>query len=204
MNGCPGLIHLNGNMLASVDVETTGTVPGYHEIVQIALAPLNSDLQPLAGVTPFYTNLRPEHPKRVDLRSWQIHGLRLDDLIENAPSQEKAADLLLEWFESLHLPVSKRLVPLAHNWPFECGFLKAWLGPQGMDHVFHYHPRDAMGFAVTLNDKAVLAGRQPPFDRVSLSHLCQFFNVANPKPHDALSDALAEAEVYRAMLTADL
>ena len=195
--------HLHGNMLASVDVETTGTVPGYHEIVQIAVAPLSDDLRPLAGVTPFYTNLRPEHPERVDLRSWQIHGLCLDDLIENAPIPERAADMLVEWFEALHLPISKRLVPLAHNWPFECGFLKAWLGPQGMDHVFHYHSRDAMGFAVALNDKAVFAGRQPLFESVSLSNLCRFFNVENAKPHDALSDALAEAEVYRAMLTTD-
>ena len=32
---------LHGNRLAAVDLETTGTTPGYHEIVQIAVVPWN-------------------------------------------------------------------------------------------------------------------------------------------------------------------
>jgi DNA polymerase III epsilon subunit-like protein len=191
-------------MLASVDVETTGTVPGHHEIMQIAVVPLNGDLRPMEGITPFYTNIRPEYPERVDERSWRVHGLSLDDLMNNAPNQDKVADLLVEWFESLDLPMSKKLVPLAHNWTFECGFLKAWLGPQAVDHLFHFHPRDAMVYALALNDKAAFAGLVPPFPSVSLSKLCSIFKVENVKPHDALCNALAEAEVYRAMLLKDL
>jgi hypothetical protein len=51
----PGLVHLNGHLLAAIDLETTGTRPGYHEIIQIACVPLDSDIKPLAGATPFYT-----------------------------------------------------------------------------------------------------------------------------------------------------
>jgi DNA polymerase III epsilon subunit-like protein len=43
---CP----LNGNLLASIDLETTGLQAGYHEPIQIAVAPLNSDIRPLEGV----------------------------------------------------------------------------------------------------------------------------------------------------------
>ncbi len=196
----PSMIHLFGNVLASVDIETTGTQPGHHEIVQIAVVPLNKDLRPLEDTTAFYTNIQPNYPERVDMRSWRIHGLSLDDLMTNAPNQDRAGDLLMEWFESLKLPISKKLVPLAHNWPFECGFIRAWLGPQGLDHVFHFHPRDAMAYALTLNDKAAFAGLELPFESVSLSNLCRIFKIENAKPHDALCDALAEAEVYRTML----
>ena len=51
------LPHLNGNLLASVDVETTGRRAGWHEIVQIGIRPLNADIRPLEGVTPFYTTM---------------------------------------------------------------------------------------------------------------------------------------------------
>jgi DNA polymerase III epsilon subunit-like protein len=54
-----GLVHLNGNLLASVDLETTGKRAGYHEPIQIAVVPLNSDLRPLDGVRPFYSTIKP-------------------------------------------------------------------------------------------------------------------------------------------------
>jgi DNA polymerase III epsilon subunit-like protein len=198
------LDHLRGNLLASVDVETTGILSGYHEIVQVAVVPIGHDLRPLEGIAPFYTNIRPEHPDRIDEGSWRIHGLGLDDLMQHAPSQEKAADLLTEWFEAMKLPIGRRLIPLAHNWTFEHGFLKAWLGQKALDYIFHFHPRDAMVYALAVNDKMACAGLAPPFASVSLSHLCSVLKVENPKPHDALYDALAEAEVYRAMLTQNL
>ncbi len=58
----PGLVHLNGCLMAAVDLETTGTRPGYHEIIQIAVVPLDSDFKPLADVRPFYTLVKPEAP----------------------------------------------------------------------------------------------------------------------------------------------
>jgi DNA polymerase III epsilon subunit-like protein len=39
---------------------------------------------------------------------------------------------------------------------------------------------------------------------VGLAALCEHFGVVNQKPHDALSDCLAEAEVYRCLLTSGL
>ena len=52
-----------------------------------------------------------------------------------------------------------------------------------------------------MNDHAAFAGEKLPFNKVGLGSLCNKFNVTNESPHDALSDALAEAEVYRAMVT---
>ncbi|MBN2022375.1 MAG: hypothetical protein JW809_06230 [Pirellulales bacterium] len=44
-----GLVHLNGNLLASIDLETTGLQAGHHEPIQIAVVPLNSGIRPLEG-----------------------------------------------------------------------------------------------------------------------------------------------------------
>lgn len=42
--------------------------------------------------------------------------------------------------------------------------------------------------------------RALPFPRISLGDLCKQLGVVNSGPHDALWDAVAEAEVYRRML----
>jgi len=200
----PGLVHLNGNLLAAVDVETSGTDSGWHEIVQIAVVPLDNDIRPLAGVNPFYTTLRPLYPERADQRSMKVHRLSLVELLEHAPDPGRVADLFLEWFQALDLPANKSLVPLAHNWPFEAGFLRAWLGHKTFEEVFFGHARDAMTLALAMNDRAAFAGRPQPFPAVGLRAIGTRFGIANEKQHDALCDCLTEAEVYRAMLLKNL
>lgn len=197
-----GMKHLYGNILAAVDVETSGRRPGYHEIIQIAILPLDSDIRPLAGVRPFYMTVKPLFPERADARSTKVHGININDLILHAPDPDRVQDMLLEWWrEKIDLPVGKCLVPLAHNWAFESSFLKAWLGVDLACEIFHSHARDAMLHALSLNDRAVFRGDKPPFSYVGLKSLCKHFKVHNDRPHDALADCLAEAEVYRAMLT---
>jgi DNA polymerase III epsilon subunit-like protein len=195
-----GLVHLNGSLLAAVDLETTGTQPGWHEIVQIAVVPLDSDIKPLADVRPFYTHVKPKHPERESAMARHKHKIPMTELILHSPESERVADWLVEWVEKLRLPFHKCLVPLAHNWAFESGFLKAWLGVEMTDSIFHSHARDGMLYAISLNDKAAFAGEPPPFNRVGLGSLCRKLNIVNTNPHDALSDCLAEAEVYRALL----
>lgn len=203
MKNYPGLVNLDGNLLAAVDLETTGTQPGFHEIIQIAIVPLNSDLRPATGVRPFYTHVRPLHPEREEPSATQKHKIKMSELCLHSPDPDRVADLLVEWFERLELPFKKKLVPLAHNWAFESSFLKAWLGVPMVDDMFHSHARDGMAYAVMLNDKAAFRGEVPVFDRVGLGPLCNKLGIVNTNPHDALADCLAEAEVYRALLMMD-
>jgi len=198
-----GLVHLNGNLLAAIDLETTGLKAGYHEPIQIAVVPLNSDIRPLEGVRPFYTTIRPEYPERQGAAGY-VHGLKMEDLILHSPDAGKVQDLLVEWWENLDLPFGKTLIPLAHNWAFESKFLQAWMGVELSSALFHGHARDAMLFALSMNDKSAFLGVPPPFPKVGLGSICKHFNIINPGPHDALCDAIAEAECYRAMLTMEL
>jgi DNA polymerase III epsilon subunit-like protein len=57
--------------------------------------------------------------------------------------------------------------------------------------------------AIYINDLHYMHGEKIPFSYVKIGHLCRHFNVINETPHDALSDARAEAEVYRNMLMTD-
>ena len=194
------MIHNSGNLLAAVDLETTGRRAGYHEPIQIAVVPLNSDLRPNTALRPFYTTIKPLYPERQEKRAGHVHGIDINELVLHAPHPDKVADLLVEWVEQLDLPFNKCLIPLAHNWAFESGFLKAWMGIDIAEQIFHSHARDAMLFAAALNDKAAFQGEPILFNFLGLAPLCKHFNIVNEKAHDALSDCFAEAEVYRALL----
>jgi len=196
-----GLVHLNGHLLTAMDYETTGLIDGYHEIIQVAIVPLDADLRPRRDLRPFYHNISPLYPERQGVGGARIvHGMDVYWLKENAPSAERISDMLVEWFEKLDLPVGKKLVPLCHNFEFESRFSIAWLGHSMFNDLFYWQARDGMRLAISLNDRAAFAGETVPFNRIGLNPLCEKFGVVNENPHDALSDSYAEAEVYRSLL----
>lgn len=196
--------HTNGNVIAAVDFETTGSIPGYHEPIQIAIVPLNSDLRPIPGIIPFYHEIQPLFPERADPMATRVHGLDLDRLVKEAAEPGVVEELLIEWWNRLELPFERRLIPLAQNWPFELSFFRAWLGTSLTDQLFSPLARDSMTYANSLNDKCFFRGQKVMFPYVKLEALCEHFGVVNTRPHDALADAIAEAEVYRCLLQVDI
>jgi DNA polymerase-3 subunit epsilon len=195
----PNMAYLNGNLIVAIDLETTGLEPGYHEIIQVAVVPLDAQYQQSAEA--FYTFVRPAYPERQCVEARDRHHLPMEELLA-APDSERVQDLLMEWVDQLRrgMPAHCRLIPLAHNWVFEAGFLRTWLGTDLMNKVFHFQARDGMLFANSLNDREVLAGRPALFPRVGLDALGAQLGVINTRPHDALADCIAEAEVYRTLL----
>jgi DNA polymerase III epsilon subunit-like protein len=196
------LPNLNGNILAAVDLETTGRLAGYHEIVQIAIVPIGLDLLPIEGITPFYHTMKPEYKERAEKEAMHVSGLSLEELEAGAPESWQVQDWLHDWFRDLDLPLSRSLVPLAHNWSHEKGFLTDWLGLEGISKFFFSHPRDTMITALFLNDYCAMNGELVPFSHVNLPYLCKVLGVEHENAHDALADCYACAEVYRRLLYA--
>jgi len=194
-----GLVTLNGNMMASVDVETTGSIPGYHDIVQVCVLPLNEDLDPLPDVSPFYLNIKPLHPERAEKKAMAVNGLDLQYL-KTCPTPANAADIFHEWFRSLQLPMWKRIVPLVQNSAFDIPYLKLWLGNVGYGSSFSYLGRDTMFSALALNDSAAWKCRPIPFPNCGLKGLCGKFGIPLDNHHDSLADCIATAKVYRELL----
>lgn len=203
------MIHWNGNQLCAIDTETTGLEPGYHEIIQIAILPLDSNIKPRRDVMPFYIEIIPDYPERADKKAMEINRLDFAKIAQRGHDREKAKDLLAEWVDGLGLPYTKygnrkRVIPLGQNYAFDRSFIMSWLGTQTYEELFFYGYRDTKVAAAFLNDKAAMHAEKVPYSKTSLSWLANKHNVVNEKAHDALSDCLTTAEVYRKMCQAGL
>jgi DNA polymerase III epsilon subunit-like protein len=194
-------MHLNGNILCAVDVETTGLQAGYHDIAQICILPLNEQYLPSREIIPFNMNLSPKRPENADQEALKKCKLKLADLILEGMDPHRAADLFEEWFEKLKLPGGKKIAPLAHNWPFDRGYLIDWLGPKNFEDRFYHRYRDPMVIGNFCNDLADLRGEQYFYQKLELPYLVSLLHVEAPgRLHDALNDCVAVAEVYKRML----
>ena len=198
-------VHLFGNVLCAVDIETTGRVPGYHEIIQIGIQVLTTDCEPDPNVTPFYHTIRPEHPDRSEVDAGCIHNLDLDHLVAYAPDKWEVADWLEDWFQKIPKPMGKKLAPIAQNWQFEASFIREWIGIEAFNAIINCsHARDTMIVAGYVRDYLYKRGQTIPFKGVGLRQLCHDFGIVNENPHDALADARAEAAVYKKLLEYNL
>lgn len=201
--------HLNGHLLCVVDTETTGLISGYHDVIQVCVLPLDSNIRPLVhdGILPFVMKLKPKRPQNADPEAMKINKLSLADLIVNGFDPDSAADLFDEWFNRLPLDGSgynaKKIAPLGQNWVFDRGFMIDWLGPQTFNSYFHYETRDTKNAAAYINDRAAFHAEPCPLPKTKLSYLASTLNVPHEelKLHDALQDCVVTAGVYRAMLT---
>jgi len=197
--------HWNGNQVCVIDTETTGLEPGWHDIVQVCILPLDSNFEPRQDVIPFYLNLKPDSPERADPEALKINGLKLAELAIKGIDTEKAKDLLDAWIEKLDLPYTKygnrkRIIPLGQNYSFDLGFMKAWLGVDRYGELFDYHYRDTMPAALYLNDRAAMHAESVPFPKVNLRYLASTLKIPYERKHDALEDCRVTAIVYKRMV----
>lgn len=196
------MFHWYGNQLCAIDTETTGLEAGWHEIIQICILPLDSHCKPRRDVMPFYIDLKPESPERVDPQALKVNGLKLSEIALRGYDREAAKQLLMDWLEKLDLAHNKygerkKIIPLGQNYSFDKGFITAWLGIETYNDLFHWEIRDTKRIANYLNDHAAFHGEQPPFSKTSLNWLANKLHVEVDQAHDALSDCVTTAEVYR-------
>lgn len=192
-----GMKHLAGHLLCVIDCETTGLIPGHHDIIQICVLPLNNKLKPRKDVMPFYMTMQPRRPENIDWKAMSINKLQLCDIMQRSMDAWKVADLFDEWFERLKLPMYRRIMVLGKNWPFDREFIKDWLGNESFFQFFDGRVRDLQSTTLFLNDRANFAAESSPFSEHKLSAVCTTLNVEYLDKHDALADCVATAEAYR-------
>jgi DNA polymerase III epsilon subunit-like protein len=200
------LVHLNGHLLCAVDIETTGLDPKKHDIIQVCVLPLDSQIRPIVdgSIKPFYTCLQPKHPENIDPQAMYRHGIDISTIMNTGLDPWKAAEMFEEWFNGLGLAERKKIAPLGQCYVFDRGFLIEWLGHLTYEYCFDYHIRDTASCALFMNDKSSFKiDSQPPFPKINLQYLASQLGVKTERLHDAMQDCLTTAAVYRAMLLTD-
>lgn len=201
--------HWNGHQICAIDTETTGLDHKWHEMIQIAILPLDSNLEPRKDVIPFFIEVKPDYPERATPEALSVNRIDFAKIVSRGFDKEKAKDLLREWIPKLKLPYTKwgtpkKIMPLGQNYPFDMGFIKAWLGHEMYEEFFDYHYRDTCVAASFLNDKAAMHAERVPYSKVGLAWLAKQHGIVIDRAHDALQDCVATAKVYRAMLQGGL
>lgn len=152
-----------------VDVETTGVSPGRDRVVEIALVERQGDQW-----STWSTLINPGR----DVGPTHVHGISDDD-VQDAPC---FSDVLGDVLERI-----RGRVMVAHNLPFDRGFLEAEAFRDG--HLLNY----VGGFDTLRLSRKTL----PHLRRHKLGSLTQGLGIINVLEHSALGDALATAEVFQ-------
>lgn len=176
-------------VLAAIDVETTGLMWGTHEIIQIAVIPVDSMFKPIARFVSF---IKPERPQFAHPKAMEVNGLKLSELAK-MPHAGQIMTAFLEWKDSLF--PNTQFGPIGHNYAsFDGNFIKLMFGSSYDDH-FWYKVRDSSILALGLQDSGIL----PVTLSLSLGSLAGYFGI-KANFHEAYQDALASLEVYKALI----
>ena len=132
-------------MYCAIDIETTGLEVGVHEIVQLAIVPLDDKLEPdaeRAHIAPF---IRPRHPERATRQAMETNGLVLSWLAKYGTARRFAAAAVKKYVRALHPGNTPRITPVGHNYAgFDAPFLREFLGARFYRKHFDYHVVDSM------------------------------------------------------------
>jgi DNA polymerase III epsilon subunit-like protein len=200
------LIHLNGDLLCAIDIETTGLDPDEHEIYSIAIVPLDGALNAHPKYRLQDMVLKPMKPENIDWEGMKKNNNHQD--VRNAMLKGvdpfMAADNLVEWFDRLKLPEKKKIIPLAHNWAgIDKTFITKWLGPLTFESIFSHRYRDTMVSALYINDRADAHNEPIPFPVTTLQYIHTTLKLlaSDGRAHTALEDCMRTAQIYKKLLT---
>ncbi len=195
--------HLNGNMLCAMDIETTGLDVHNHEIYQIAIVPLDAYFRRHPKYKFFDMTLQPQKEESIDWQGMKKNNNQ-DDVraaLLTGIHPDEADELLVKWFNRLHLGEDRKLIPLAHNWAgIDKVFIQKWLGPKTFELIFHHQYRDTMEAAIYINDRAGHRGEAAPFFNLQLGDLCNYLKIERGRLHTAIEDSCLTAEIYNRLL----
>jgi len=164
--------------LLAVDVETTGLVAGRDRLVSVGWVPVDGDRVDLAGARRHV--VRGHDPGSAA----EIHGLTQADLAAGTP--------LNEVLDELRTALEGRAL-LAHHATFDLGFLRAAFREAGQRM-----PRLTAVCTLTLHKQLLRADalEEWPEGALRLWVARERYGLPAGRPHDALGDALACAELY--------
>ena len=161
-------------LLAHLDVETTGLVAGYHEMIDAGFVITDLDGR---IVDSLHIRVLPEHPERLSPGAARVNGFDAATWKERgALTTKQAVDTIIAF--NRRVAGNRHVLLVAFNSHFDAGFLDALMHREGHSwrELFHYFVLDIPSMAWSLGYRdltgAALAKRLnlPDEPRVAVEH----------------------------------
>lgn len=170
--------------LCFVDVETTGSRIGYHEIIEVGVVrtcPAGETVR-----SKWQRRAAPSHPDRITPIAVKINGFSTEEW----PKEPTSRAFWEEFVEMV-----SGAVPVCHNPSFERAFISLdaaqhGIAELGLDH--HWIGTESLAWPFV---------KSYALARFSLESLCEFLDIVpEPTPHSALEGADACFRVYKRLM----
>jgi DNA polymerase III epsilon subunit-like protein len=171
----------NREVFVSVDVETAGPIPGEFSLLSIGACAISEPAKTFA------CELKPIN-RNFDPKALEVAGLSLDDLARTGFEPSDAMRRFADWLSALEGP-NASLVFVGFNAPFDWSFV---------NYYFHRFVGDnPFGFSA-LDIKALYMGATGcNWGDTRSSKIAERLKPALKGTHNALHDALYQAEIFR-------
>jgi ribonuclease T len=174
-------VNKQNEIFISVDVESSGPIPGEYSLLSIGACNVDDARQT------FSCELKPIN-SNADPKALEISGFSLEDLARNGTPPTEAMNAFLVWLQSI-ADESDALVFVGFNAPFDWSFI---------NYYFHkFVGRNPFGFA-GLDIKAYYVGATGcRWADTRSSAIDAALNPIHKSDHSALHDAQYQAELFR-------
>lgn len=179
-------------IIAAIGIETTGLSPKMHDVVELAVVPLDGAFREDTAIEPFCARIRAIHPENAEPEALKLHGL---DPLEGIEVNKAIVDLRM-WAYDWHV---SKIVPLAHNVDFSMAFLLTRF-PELKELFVPSAGRDTMRFASIVNDICRKTDGRQVFGSLAFRAVRKVVGLPGEQSHRALDDARETACVYRSLM----
>lgn len=177
-------------LLAIVDVETTGLVPGYHEMIDLGLVMTDLDGR---VVDSLFIRVQPEHPERTSEGARRVNGFDVEKWRRlQALNSRAAADSVVTFHR--RVAGTRPVLLVAFNSQFDAAFLDHLFRANGASWrtLYHYFVLDipSMAWALGYRDLAngALARRLGVTDEPRVAD-----------EHTGITGAMLNVRIYQAL-----
>ncbi len=180
-------------LLAFIDVETTGLVPGYHEMIDIGV--VYTDIEGNVLDT-LFIRILPDYPERLSEGAEAVNAFDMERWKKlNALESNAAVDSIIKFHRSV--VKDKHVLMVAYNCQFDLAFMDHLFrdADRTWRELFHYFVLDlpSMAWALGIRDLtgSVIAEQ---FGIEDESHI--------PEQHTGITGAMFNVRIYKALIKA--
>ena len=181
----------DGWLLAFIDVETTGLIPGYHEMIDIGIVMTELDGAELGEL---FIRIQPDHPERTDDGARAVNAFDAERWLElEALTPAEAVDRIVTFHRGN--AGDRNVLMVAFNSQFDTAFLDHLFRSQQRSwrELYHFFVLDLPSMAWSLGMRSLtgtsLADTLNVEDEPHVAHL-----------HTGITGAKLNARIYRALL----